>query len=351
MKLPNGYGSVYKLSGNRRRPWVACVTTGWDENKKQLRYIVGYYKTRAEALDALAEYNKNPVGLKRDITLEELYTKWYAGYYTNATPEKQEQRFKTAESYRTAWGHLSALKNEKMRDIKTSHLQDIIDEMENAKGLSYSSCHKVKVLAGILMKLAMADDIIDTNYAAMVKLTNEKKKNNDIFTDLEIKKLWDSEGKVEWVDTILIYIYTGMRISEMLLLTKFNIDIKGMLITGGVKTDAGKDRVIPIHPDIQNLVTKWYNTPGTHLITRNEKPIRPAYYRKYLYYPALEKAGVRKLTPHRARHTFATLLHRAGVDMDTRQRLLGHADTSTTMHYTHVDIEALRKGISQIQVC
>lgn len=59
MKLPNGFGSVYKLSGNRRKPWIARKTTNLNkETRKQEYYTVGYYKTRAEALEALVEYNK-----------------------------------------------------------------------------------------------------------------------------------------------------------------------------------------------------------------------------------------------------------------------------------------------------
>ena len=59
---------------------------------------------------------------------------------------------------------------------------------------------------------------------------------------------------------------------------------------------------------------------------------------------------IRRLNPHKARHTFSTLLHRAGVDMDTRQKLLGHSDVATTMHYTHPDVETLRRGIAQINI-
>lgn len=350
MKNPNGFGSVYKLSGNRRKPWVAVVTVGFEENGKQIRKPIGYFKTKVEGLTALSDYHNGSIGLTNDITLGELYEKWYADYYTNATPERQRQIHKTAVCYKMAWNHLQVLKDMKVKDIKTSHIQDVIYAMENEKALGYSSCHKVKVLAGILLKLAVADDIIKTNYAEMVKLPKKEKQKIDIFSDLEIKKLWDHVDTIEWVDTILIFIYTGMRISEMLTLTKFNINIKEMLITGGVKTDAGKDRIIPIHEDIQPLVLKWYNMPTEYFITRNGKPIDPKYYRTYLYYPALDKVGVRRLNPHKARHTFSTLLHRAGVDMDTRQKLLGHSDIATTMHYTHPDVDTLRKGISQIKI-
>lgn len=61
MKLPNGYGSVYKLSGNRRNPWVACVTTGYNkETRNQERRVIGYFSNKPKALNALADYNQNP---------------------------------------------------------------------------------------------------------------------------------------------------------------------------------------------------------------------------------------------------------------------------------------------------
>ena len=349
MKLPNGFGSVYKLPGNRRRLWIARKTTGWTPEGKQLYYTVGYYRTRVEALAALTEYNKKPIGDRRDITLDELYKEWFRNRYELISDEEKETKAKTIEMYETAWKHLSDLKDERVRDIKTSHVQAVIKRMEHEKKLGYSSCHKVKVLAGMLFKMAMADDVIDTNYAEMVELPSQEKKKTDIFTDIEIKTLENKVDEIEWVDTILMFIYTGMRISEMLALTKFNVDIENMLITGGAKTDAGKDRIIPIHPKIQPFVWKWYKEEGEYLITRNGEKIRPAYYRRYLYYPALEKAKVRKLTPHKARHTFGTLLSKAGANTVCIQKLLGHADYATTANiYTHPEIQELRKAVEMI---
>ena len=62
MKLPNGYGSVVKLSGKRRKPYIVRKTVGWHYDKekdKQVQdfIIVGYAVTRAEGLQMLADYN------------------------------------------------------------------------------------------------------------------------------------------------------------------------------------------------------------------------------------------------------------------------------------------------------
>ena len=69
MKLPNGYGSVTKLSGNRRKPYLARVTLGWITDEQtgktvQNRVPLGTFKTKKEALQALAEYGANPYDIQ-----------------------------------------------------------------------------------------------------------------------------------------------------------------------------------------------------------------------------------------------------------------------------------------------
>ena len=83
MRLPNGYGGVVKLSGARRRPYAARVTTGWYYNdqtgKRVQRYqILGYAATRAEALQILARYNDYPIdGASLKLTFADIYERWY----------------------------------------------------------------------------------------------------------------------------------------------------------------------------------------------------------------------------------------------------------------------------------
>lgn len=85
MRLPNGYGEVVKLSGARRRPYAARITTGWyynDQTEKRVqRYqILGYAATRAEALQILAHYNDYPIdgaSLKLMLTVTVVFPTLY----------------------------------------------------------------------------------------------------------------------------------------------------------------------------------------------------------------------------------------------------------------------------------
>lgn len=340
MRNPNGYGSITKLKGNRRRPYMVRVTEGWDADGKQIRKIVGYYKTKTEAQIALANYHQNPLSPKAEMTLGEVYKEWSETKFRRLSKS-------SIDGYKASWKYLEKYKDEPFRELRTSHFQKIIDDNEH---MSLSTLSKIKALGTSLYDYAMANDIVDKNYMEFVELPEKKKKKKEVFTDLEIKKMWDCVDRVPWIDTVLIMIYTGMRVGEMLKLTKFSVDIKNKIITGGIKTDAGKDRIIPIHPKIWPLIKRRYDTEYEYLITYEDgSKATVNHYRRAKYYPALEAAGVRKLTPHACRHTFATRLKEAGADNVAIKDLIGHSDYAfTANNYTHVDIENLRNELEKI---
>ena len=343
MRLPNGYGSVVKLSGNRRRPYVARKTK--DRSSTGQTYdIIGYFETKEDALQALADSNRNAISMDQaNITLEDLYTQWYA---------QQEDLVgdSSLEGYRTAWRHFAQLYNKRFRDIKKSHIQAIVDGLRGS--YSKSAMTKVKMLMTMLMDYAMADDIVDKNYAKLVRIPRKEESKKESFTDAEVKRLFANDAD-PWIQSILILIYTGMRIAELLSLTKFNVDLKQNVIVGGLKTDAGKDRIIPIHKKILPYVKSLYEKSSGPLIelTGETIKLKTDNYRRKYYYPALQKAKIAKErhSPHACRYTFALMLERSGVTQLQAQKLLGHADYATTANvYTNPDTKMLREAINKI---
>lgn len=348
MRFPNGFGSTYKLSGKRRKPWIARITTGWkfvlnketglEEKSKQLFQTIGYFEKKELALDALTKYRINPVVPKADITFKELYEEWSESKYEYISRQ-------TVDCYKAGWKRLSKYGNVNFKELRTAHIQNVIDVCYKSK-MSRSSLEKIKIVASMLYGYAMQNDIVNKNYAEFVKLPKIDKIEKEIFNDIEIKKLETSEG-IEWVDTVLILIYTGMRINELLSLSKFGVDLDKQIITGGLKTESGKNRIIPIHPKILAFITTWYNKNGEYLICNKEgKHISDKFYREKLYYPVLEQLEIRKLTPHGCRHTFGSLMNKAGANTKSIQKIIGHSKYSFTAdNYTHTDIEELKKAI------
>lgn len=339
MRNPNGYGSVYKLSGKRRKPFAARVTTGWDDNGKQIFKFIGYYEKRQDALNALALYNENPNQIDLNITFSEVFEKWKEFKYEKISRS-------AINGYNAAFEASSCLHNMKFADIKTLHLQNVID----TSGKGYSTLKKTKTLYNQLFKYAMQNDIVTKDYSAYVDIgKNDSESSRVPFSKNEIKKLFEVEPHISFVDTILIMIFTGFRIGELLTIENSNVDLDKNLIKGGIKTAAGKNRIIPINHKIIDLVSKRKAEGHKYLIvnSKNEKMKYDNYYREK-FKPIMEQLGMNH-KPHDCRHTFATLLNNADANPTSIKKLAGHESFETTEKiYTHKDIEELRKAIELI---
>lgn len=77
MRLPNSYGTVAKLSGKFRRPYIVKKTLGFNEKGYPIIEIVGYAASREEGLELLAQFNRDPWDVGRaKVTLQELSNLW-----------------------------------------------------------------------------------------------------------------------------------------------------------------------------------------------------------------------------------------------------------------------------------
>ncbi len=145
---------------------------------------------------------------------------------------------------------------------------------------------------------------------------------------------------------------TGIRRSELALLTETNVDLKNLTIK--VLGKRNKERLIPISlPLKRNLdsylqVKKELNLLSPMLLV-NEKGIN---FSEHAIYECVKKylaqvTTIKKKSPHVLRHTFATHLLNNGADINAVKDLLGHANLSATQIYTHNTIEKLKKSYQQ----
>ncbi|WP_300380699.1 site-specific integrase [Clostridium sp.] len=340
MRLPNGYGTVYKLSGKRRKPFIARKTNGWNDEGKQLYITIGYYETKKQALQALSDFNTNPFNIEvSTITFSEVFEKWSVQKYTDITRS-------AINGYNAAYDASKVLHDMRFVDVKTMYMQDVITN--SSKG--YATLRKIKSLYNQLFKYAMENDIVTKDYSDYVNIGKRKDSTTrKPFTDKEIKRLFDVENSIPYVDTILIMIFTGLRIGELLILKPADIDLKAETIIGGIKTDAGKDRVIPINHKILPFIKKRLSLENEYLIVNDlgRKMKYDNYYREK-FTPIMEQLNMNH-KPHDCRHTFATLMSNSDANKTAIKKIIGHSSYITTEKiYTHKDIEELRKAIELI---
>jgi integrase len=346
----NDTGTVYKLKGNRSKPWAAQVrgprktVEQKDENgevkrrSKRTWITLGFYRTKKEAEKALAIQFIMPVSNKSRIRFCDLFEEWKTGHYKRVGPQ-------AAKLYNGAYRILEPVHNKIFADIRTAQYQIIFD----ASDKSHSYKHSTKSLLGMMYKYAMENDICYKNYAQFIKLDSQEKKEIVVFTDAEIKKLFDNEA-VPGVDMILMLIYSGFRIQEFLNLTVFDVDLEAGTITGGLKTESGKNRVVPIHPKVSKHWKKYVAASSGRLFTHRGSPLTQSQFRKRYYYPALEQRDIERKTPHKCRDTFATLLARSSADTLAIQQMMGHSNYSfTANHYTAKNVGFLSENIQKIK--
>lgn len=339
MRLPNGYGSVHRLPGNRRRPFRARVTIGYKDNGTPIYDVIGFYENRTQGFNALAEYHKDPYMFKMERqTLRDVYDIWHK------EKENSNVTNKLLDKDEWAFGYCNKIENMKFKDIKLSHLKKVINDIDEDK---YETKRKVKSVLKQLYDYARANDITTKDYPNHIKLEQpeDKEEMHRPFTKEEKQLLWDNIN-IPYVDVVLVYIYTGFRTSELLDIKKdTGVNLEERYLKGGAKTKAGKNRIVPIHPRIYPIIEKWYNSSDCeYLINLDDHKM------KYCMLEYRFRRTIKKLKldhkPYDTRHTFGTDLDNLGANKVTIQRLMGHqSENITDKVYTHKDIEELRKAI------
>lgn len=329
---PNGYGCVTKLKGNRRRPYVIKVTV-YDEKSHATQKCVGYAETEAEARILLAQYNKDPWNINREtITLADVYQRW-------AEDEMPRLGKSTQGSLKSAFNHCSKYYGVKYRFLTKYQMQDCIDNC----GCGYSTQGAIKNLWGHLDRYAYEMKIIDRMCSLTTTAPPIPDTNREPFTPEQIAALWDIVDQ-DWTDTVLIYIYTGFRLTELLTMKADQVNLEERTLKGGVKTKSGRGRIVPIHSRIFPLVEARMDQGAGYLFSLNGKKLPTAKYYEF-WNSVMEKIGADK-TPHEARHTFETMLDNAGGNRKCIDMLMGHKSKDVGNRvYNHKTLDQLRDTI------
>lgn len=304
MKLPNGYGSIRKdARGRRRRPYRAMLPAKYetvDGVTKCVRPTLGYYRTKAEALRALAEWNRDPAYYNaRTVTLAEIYKTWEKG--KDIAPV-------TMSNYEAAWRNIEPLHELALADVSIRAIEDTLEAVSpGARQTAY-------VLIGQLMKTAQKHGILQRNPMDAVNRPKAAKTvKRRLWTSEEIAQLWQAEGNYN-AEYILILLYTGMRAKEPFTVSEDH----GDYIIAGSKTKAGRGRIIPIHSRIRELWKRFRE------ISEGVTPL--AYYGRVLRDSAARSGH----TLHDTRYTFISRMAELNVPELVVQKIVGHAHNSIT---------------------
>ena len=352
MRLPNGFGQITEIKGkNLRKPFRAMVSVGKAKNGRPVCRLLkpqAYFSTYNEAYLALSEYNKNPYDLDSAITVEELYTQWSEKYFETLSSESSKR------TVTAAWAYCEPVYHMAVKELRARHIKGVIENV-----ISPNTKSRTKSLFNLMLDYAVEYEIVDRNYArtftidsATIADIKSRVKQHVAFNNEEIVKLWENIA-VPYVDVILIQTYMGWRPQELGLIEISNVDIENWTIKGGMKTEAGKNRIVPVPTFLQELIEAKYNSAilnnSRYLISKDGDLFTYDTYR-HRFDEVMKQLGIEGHRPHDPRKTFVTLAKKYNLDEYAIKRIVGHSISDITEAvYTDRDVNWLKEEMAKIK--
>jgi len=250
----------------------------------------------------------------------------------------------------------------RLKDIKTIHLQCIINENQDKA----ETMKQFRLTVNQVFEQAIMNDMVVKNPAKGIRLPAiQKDTAKRALTEAESEKIRNAQLDTKTKCFVLLLMYTGLRKGEALALTKSDIDRNANTITinksvifkvnqseikDAPKTAAG-NRSIPILSPLRGTLYGYIDTLDTEVLfaTPSGTTLSDTAYRR-MWAKFEEAIGTKEITAHIFRHNFATTLYYAGVDVKTAQAILGHKTIQVTMGiYTHLDTKQRNESIEKLE--
>ena len=349
----NGQGCVYKPKGSTM--WTAQVTIGWKKNRAgtglvPVKRTKGGFKYKNDAILYCATLYAASAKPDR-VTLQQLYDDWDLFY----SPRVGKS---TMVNYSAAFKPFAPLHHIYIDLITAADLQQCMDDCPAGK----RTHENMKCVAGLLWHYAYDRQLIDRDVTQNLYIGKGETVKREPITEKELKTIKSAIGKERYADYIFAQCYLGFRPGEFLALKKSDVHMESgqMIIVGGSKTDAGRDRSVPVPPPIREIIDIRLAQPNTdYLFPRAEirddkfigwKPMSHEYYNKHIFKPMMKKLNIAEgKTPYCARHTYADKLKKARGDDAAKAALMGHTDYAFTQaayqSVTAQDLKTIAKSI------
>lgn len=367
-RLPNGFGQISEIKNrNLRKPFRAMITVGKNSVGRPICKPLkpeSYFETYNDAYSALVEYNKNPYDLDSVISVKDLYKRWSKEYF------KKLKTSNSIHAMEAAWKYCSAVYGMRVTELRARHIKGCIEDgIATVRGKEQhpnaNMKNKIKILFNQMFDYAVEYELVDRNYSRTFNLSDETikdittVKNEHIsFTDYEMNILWDNLDDNNYIDLILIQCYSGWRPQELCLLETKNININNWTFTGGMKTDAGKNRTVPIHSKIKKLIKRRYDKAiangNAYLFTYPHKGkninLTYNYYHKE-FVKVKDELGLNPAhRPHDGRKHFVSMAKKYNVDEYAIKYIVGHKISDVTEKvYTDREFQWLKEEIEKIK--
>ena len=333
---PQSQGTITKLSGQRANPYWARLPADYSSGVP-VRESLGCFPTYAAAAEALSKALYVPereAPKEKTVTLQDMYDRFESSHYFDGLSRSAQG------SHRSAWKHLAACANIPVSQINKDTFQKSVDDLAVAN-YRRETMAKVRNLSSLLCKEAMGLGLLTVNYGQLLQLPKGDTTPAKPFDSNHLCLIWDAaDNGSRDAMAVLCLVYTGMRPSELLgvdIGIHLHIDTEVWYFKTGSKSEAGKDRIIPIpgilHDIIRTLIGN--RTTGPLIAAEQGGYWRLDNWRPRRFKPLMEQLGLQGYTVYSCRHTYADLQKRRHVAPEIMMEVMGHSDYSTTVEKYH----------------
>ena len=251
-------------------------------------------------------------------------------------------------------------------EINQFHLSSFLNDLVLIQDNSPTTRNRKLYSLRSFFKYLMKKDILADDPTSLIDATKTGTKSEPVYLrEKEINAFlgaiqnYDSKNQSRDLAITKVFLYCGLRISELVSLDLADINYEDNSIKFYGK--GNKERYVPLHPEALQAIENYL--PDRKQIEPNDTDAEQALFlsnrgnrisqrtiqimvKKYA-----KKAGIKnpdRITPHKLRHSFATMVYKTTKDLRIIQELLGHSDISTTQIYTHTDKEQRKDAVNQL---
>lgn len=328
----NKQGTVFKTNDGK---YKAEVVVGWymEDGKKKKKVKTKIFTKKADAVAALpgllSLYEK-----PKDINLHDLHEE----YITSKAYEGLSASQRNKLTY--AWNRWQPMEFRGIATLTVADLQEAIDK----EAITYYPARDMKVLMSHLYNIAIRREVIAYNKTEYVDLPESPKAKRESWTVEEVAALWEDYKTNAFTGYILIMCYAGLRYGELATIRLENIHLAEGYMIGGIKTEAGIDREIPLAAKIRPVILAMSEGRREKLLEMNEDRFYET------YWATIARAGLRNLPPQTCRHYYFSRMTAAGIQGGIIAEVGGHADYMTTLkNYVRIPLADKLAAVNSIE--
>ncbi len=245
-----------------------------------------------------------------------------------------------------------------LASITTDEIKEYLHTLRTERGFRATTLARNIASIRVFLDFCVEQGLLPASPAQPIHNPKQARKLPVFMIDSEVRRLFEAPDRSTPAGArdyamLVTMAFCGVRLQELVGLDTGRVDFGRRTIRGLGK--GAKERLVPINDSVREALEAWLcvreGAPGERAVFVNARGRRitgrsvERIVDKYVL-----QSGIRRpeISPHKLRHTFATLLHLRDVDLVEIQRLMGHATITSTQIYTHTNAEKLRGAVEKL---